>query len=686
VRNVAAALRWSVPLLAVLALRAGSAWTEDPPAAAAGVVEHAPIVLRAQDVTEAGASSARRLGLAHGRRLKSNLGEIGLQEPAHLERGRALPAELKEEIAAIAEGAGMATDALLGLNGLLGHYVSLSPPHAEWPREGTPVGSVCGVVAHGEATSMGQLLHAATLATHTYPALGKMLRVFVEVPADGHPLAYVGFVGFTGALAGFNAHGLSVSYESFQGPESQEKGALPAPFLVRRLLQRATSLAEAERILREQPLTTGARLTIADGRRLDARVVERYGEHVNVRRPVEGLSFGEDPGAGVECFVGRCDPEVPRGDGQGDAAFRQSLEAALGRVRVPVLEGALSQSGVLGLGTLFSCVIEPQMLRMRVGLRIGAMDEALSWTSVDLLTLLGPELGGRYALPWRVTDTGTFTVAPESTKIGDVTLTRVSFDSAAPSGHAQNDRVNGVWYRPENPKGALIALPAWKESNLAGQGLLAIRLAQAGYAVLVMPLPWQADRTPPGVGSGSWTLSADLARTRAAMLQGAADAARASLWLERAQGFAPARQGVMGVSLGGHAAALAYGAYPERFAAGVFLLAGGRLETALLRPNRVTGRMRKILLERGVTAEEALDLIRAIDGATWADPKRKAGVLIVGADKDDVIPPENVRALAAAYGGARTEWLSGDHLAILLYLPRTIDWVVGHLDATLKSP
>jgi len=258
----------------------------------------------------------------------------------------------------------------------------------------------------------------------------------------------------------------------------------------------------------------------------------------------------------------------------------------------------------------------------------------------------------------------------------------VELTSAAPSGFASNDTIHGVFYRPQAPKGAVIALPAWKESNLAGQGLLALALAREGYAVLVMPLPYQVDRALEGRGSGEMTFSADLARTRQAWLQGAADVARASLWLE-AQGFEPRRQAVMGVSLGGHVAALAYGAYPERFGAGVFLLAGADASTALLHENRTTGRIRRALLERGVTPEEALSLMGLLDGGTWARPERAPGVLVVGAKEDDVVPPANVRALAAAYGGARLEWLEGDHYGILRQLPKTIAWVVDHLGKAL---
>ncbi len=416
-------------------------------------------------------------------------------------------------------------------------------------------------------------------------------------------------------------------------------------------------------------------------------MVERRGTDVQVRRAQDGLLAGCDPDAALECFLGACDPDVPRCDPEGPRgypALRRALEPHHGRLRLADMERSITLPEVCADGTWLACVFEPQSLlaHLATNQHLAASDGVRAWTRVDLLELISPQAQARYAPTPPVSDIGPVRLEKMPLSIGAVELSAVELQSPAPSGFATNDRIRGVFYRPAAPKGAVIALPAWKESNLAGQGLLALALAKEGYAVLVMPLPYQVDRALEGRGSGEWTFSADLARTRAAFLQGAADVARASLWLEE-QGFAARHQAVMGVSLGGHVAALAYGAYPERFGAGVFLLAGGDVSTALLTENRTTGRIRRALLERGVTSEEAVPLMRVIDGATWASPARGAGVLVVGAKEDDVVPPANVRALAAAYGDARVEWLEGDHYGILRQLPKTIAWVVDHLGKTL---
>src|SRR5690606_9675572 len=124
-------------------------------------------------------------------------------------------------------------------------------------------------------------------------------------------------------------------------------------------------------------------------------------------------------------------------------------------------------------------------------------------------------------------------------------------------------------------RGVLIQLPAWKERTLVGHRALAFANARRGFATAILPMPYQNGREPAGVRAGVWTLSADLARTRQAALQGLADVAATSLVLEQAFGFPPNRQVIGGVSLGAHLAATALGLYPERFAGAALVLAGG---------------------------------------------------------------------------------------------------------------
>ena len=185
-------------------------------------------------------------------------------------------------------------------------------------------------------------------------------------------------------------------------------------------------------------------------------------------------------------------------------------------------------------------------------------------------------------------------------------------------------------------------------------------LATAGIAVVILPLPYQHGRTAPGESSGQRTLSANLAQTRNAMVQGLTEVAALAQHL-RKRFDVPV--GACGVSLGGHVAAVAYGAFPARFDAAAFLLAGGHVSEVFLKPNSVTGRIRASLARRGVGALEAEELIADFEPLRVATPERGENVLLVAGDRDDVVSPARVRALAQAYGDAKVVWLDGGHYA-----------------------
>jgi dienelactone hydrolase len=230
----------------------------------------------------------------------------------------------------------------------------------------------------------------------------------------------------------------------------------------------------------------------------------------------------------------------------------------------------------------------------------------------------------------------------------------------------------------------VVLLPAWKERTLVFENLLASAVAGKGFAALLLPMPWQATRNADGVRPGDWTFSADLARTREAWMQGFADVAAASLYLERWRGVPTTRQGVFGVSLGGHVAACAYGAYPERFRAGVFVLAGGGLSTLLVDPPKGLRDLRFTL--DGATAEDVKALVGDLDPERWADPARKDGVFLVGAKADELVPARHVEILAKAYGGADVLWLEGGHYDGLKDVDRVLAAAVEHLKRCFGPP
>jgi dienelactone hydrolase len=546
------------------------------------------------------------------------------------------------------------------------------------------------VVATGDATSMGQLLHGSTLDWGMGDVLKDRSVVLVHEPATGHPFVSVTWPGMVGTLRAMGAQGIAITEESCAAKDDTRADGIPVNLLMRKVVQYADDLDEAVRMVREAPGTCGYKVTISDGHRLDARVVEVTARHSHVRAPDRGLLFGCDPES--PCVDGPCDAAIPRNDASSARRYpevKARLEAARGTIRASLLSSALStrSGGVLNDHTLLACLFEPQLGRFHVALGddVDAAEGILAWRTHRLQDHISEDARRRYARPVAVTDADGV-VALSLPFPGSVTLEDVHVPSPLPSGQRENDSIPGQLFMPKDAKGVVILLPIWKPGMLVGERVLALALAGQGLGSFVLPLPYQAGRAPPGVRSGDWTLSANLARTREGMWQAVADAARVSLWLEKERGIAPSRQGILGVSLGGHVAAVAAGAHPDRFAAGAFVLAGANVERSFLTENGTTDRIRRALLSRGVTPEEARDLMGDIDPAAFGRPDRKDRVVLIACRDDPVVPADGVRDLAEAWGGARIVWHEGDHYGLLRRLGEVVRELGAHFRGVFEAP
>ncbi len=263
---------------------------------------------------------------------------------------------------------------------------------------------------------------------------------------------------------------------------------------------------------------------------------------------------------------------------------------------------------------------------------------------------------------------------------------KVTFPSPVETKTVENNTVHAHLYRPKkNATGAgVVILPIWKGSGLDLEFMVAGRLAKEGIAALVMELPYQFDRAPAGHRSGDMTVSSDLERTREAFVQGVKDVKRCAQWLVDSEKCDAARLGIMGTSLGGHFAALVW-ATDREFKAGATVLAGGNIHELFWNGSSETKEIKAELEGRGMKLEELAKLMKPFDPITWASPERKAGLLMIAAKDDPVVPIENVRALRDAFDRPRLIVYPGTHYTVGLRIADILDDLAGHFAKELAA-
>jgi hypothetical protein len=116
---------------------------------------------------------------------------------------------------------------------------------------------------------------------------------------------------------------------------------------------------------------------------------------------------------------------------------------------------------------------------------------------------------------------------------------------------------------------------------------------------------------------------------------------------------------------------------PE-FSAACTVLAGGNVHELFWNESDETKEIKAKLKAGGMTVERLAELTRPFDAVTYATGERKAGLLMIGAKDDPVVPIRNVRALRDAFGGARLLVYPGNHYSAIMSLGAMLDDIAGH--------
>jgi isopenicillin-N N-acyltransferase-like protein len=207
--------------------------------------------------------TAYERGLQHGKLLKQLIQQnISTflegdrpqeQKDRALEFKRALPTLLKhipqnilEEMKGVAEGSEIPYEKILALN-LFPEMFHCS-----------------AITAHHQATKNGDLYHVRVLDYAIGKGLQNTAVIMCVEPKEGYAFLNVSYAGFIGSVTGMNAQKIAVGEIGGKGYGSWN--GVPMAFLMRMILEKASSLEEAREILKNTPRTCEYFYIVSDGK------------------------------------------------------------------------------------------------------------------------------------------------------------------------------------------------------------------------------------------------------------------------------------------------------------------------------------------------------------------------------------------------------------------------------------
>ena len=205
-----------------------------------------------------------------------------------------------------------------------------------------------GVAVRGSATSDGRLLHARVLDYMTEIRLQDAAVMVVFIPDGRNTWLSLGYAGFVGTVTAMNEKGLAVG--EMGGGGVGDWDGVPMSFLLRDIMERASTVDEALQILRNSPRTCEYYYVFSDKSRGMA------GVHCDARQMTVLLPGEQHPEL----------PYVPKdtvlisGPGRAEA-LSERLEQSYGKIDLPTLIQIIKRP-VAMRSNLHNAVFAPETL------------------------------------------------------------------------------------------------------------------------------------------------------------------------------------------------------------------------------------------------------------------------------------------------------------------------------------
>jgi hypothetical protein len=296
---------------------------------------------------------------------------------------RYIPRALRLEMRGVAAGAGVRYWDILTFNCFddLLHGLWLIPMAAsKLPFLRQRLACSSYVLLAGRTTS-GRLLHGRNLDYQVVDYLdaeGAVVRalmdnvIVVEARPDrGHSYLSVTWPGVIGVVTSLNEAGLSLACLT-STVSGETPNGVPLPMLYRQVTQHASTLAEAEQLIRQAKLTIGNNLVVASAPEDDARAFELSPHGVVSRRPQDGVLTATNHFVHEQMAARQNGWVVPNSLNRyrrlaalcGGEACGPEQAASFLRDSISLAEDGDPWSGLENPGTIYSTVAEPASGRL----------------------------------------------------------------------------------------------------------------------------------------------------------------------------------------------------------------------------------------------------------------------------------------------------------------------------------
>jgi dienelactone hydrolase len=260
--------------------------------------------------------------------------------------------------------------------------------------------------------------------------------------------------------------------------------------------------------------------------------------------------------------------------------------------------------------------------------------------------------------------------------VSGVRVSAVRFPSPVESPHSENNTVHCEYFAPMGQANvpAVIVLDILDGAQVVSRGE-AMWLAQHGVGALVVQMAYYGPRRP--TKERVRLLSPDIEHSVKAITQTVLDCRRAAAWLAARPEVNAKKLGIVGTSLGSFVGGVTAAAEP-RLSSACLLLGGGDLVEAFY--NHPKAAPFKAVNEfLGGSTARLKTLIEPVDPITYANLLKPKHLLLIGASRDDVVPPAAMTKLWEATGRPKIVWLDATHVGAAAYVFPAMAAVVKHL-------